>query len=73
MKLIEQNVWKYLSVKLPVLGAFLLGALPVLLQEGINTQLIPAEYHAMLLSVVLPALAFIGRKIAQPKVKGSSS
>ena len=72
MKLIEQNVWKYLSVKLPVLGAFLLGVLPVIIQEGINTQLIPAEYHALLLSVVLPALAYIGRKIAQPKIKGDT-
>ena len=72
MKFIEQNAWQFLSVKLPVLGAFLLGVLPVLIQEGINTQLIPAEYHAILLSVVLPALAYIGRKIAQPKIKGSS-
>ena len=72
MKFIPENVWKYLSVKLPIIGDFLLGVLPVLIQEGINTQLIPAEYHAILLSVVLPALAYIGRKIAQPKVKGSS-
>lgn len=72
MKFIEQSAFKYLSVKLPVLGAFLLGVLPVLIQEGINTQLIPTEYHAILLSVVLPALAYIGRKIAQPKIKGSS-
>lgn len=72
MKLIEQSAWKYLSVKLPIIGAFLLGVLPVLIQEGINTQLIPTEYHAILLSVVLPALACIGRKIAQPKIKGDS-
>ena len=69
MKFIPENVWKYLSVKLPIIGAFLLGVLPVLIQEGINTQLIPAEYHALLLSVVLPALAYIGRKIAQPKTQ----
>ncbi|WP_168389456.1 N-acetylmuramoyl-L-alanine amidase [Acinetobacter indicus] len=69
MKFIPENVWKYLSVKLPVLGAFLLGVLPVLIQEGINTQLIPTEYHALLLSIVLPALAYIGRKIAQPKTQ----
>ena len=71
MKLIQESALQYLSVKLPLLGAFLLGVLPVLIQEGINTQLIPTEYHAILLSVVLPALAYIGRKIAQPKVKGS--
>ena len=69
MKFIPENVWKYLSVKLPIIGAFLLGVLPVLIQEGINTQLIPAEYHALLLSIVLPALAYIGRKIAQPKTQ----
>ncbi|WP_180134151.1 N-acetylmuramoyl-L-alanine amidase [Acinetobacter sp. YH12071] len=72
MKFIPENVWKYLSVKLPVLGAFLLGVLPVLIQEGINTQLIPTEYHALLLSVVLPALAYIGRKIAQPQLHNQS-
>lgn len=71
MKLIQESALQCLSVKLPLLGAFLLGVLPVLIQEGINTQLIPTEYHAILLSVVLPALAYIGRKIAQPKVKGS--
>lgn len=69
MKFIPENVWKYLSVKLPVLGAFLLGVLPVLIQEGIDTQLIPTEYHALLISIVLPALAYIGRKIAQPKTQ----
>ena len=69
MKFIPENVWKYLSVKLPIIGAFLLGVLPVLIQEGINTQLIPAEYHALLLSIVLPALAYIGRKIAQPQLR----
>ena len=66
MKLIEQNSWQYLSVKLPIVGAFLLGVIPVLIQEGINTQLIPSEYHALLLSIVLPLLAVIGRKIKQP-------
>ena len=68
MKLIEQNSWQYLSVKLPIVGAFLLGVIPVLIQEGINTQLIPSEYHALLLSAVLPLLATIGRKIKQPEL-----
>lgn len=68
MKLIEQNSWQYLSVKLPIVGAFLLGVIPVLIEQGINTQLIPSEYHALLLSVVLPLLAVIGRKIKQPEL-----
>ena len=69
MKLIEQNSWQYLSVKLPIVGAFLLGVIPVLIEQGINTQLIPSEYHALLLSVVLPLLAVIGRKIKQPSLQ----
>ena len=69
MKLIKQNSWQYLSVKLPIVGAFLLGVIPVLIQEGINTQLIPSEYHALLLSIVLPLLAVIGRKIKQPSLQ----
>lgn len=69
MKLIEQSSWQYLSVKLPIVGAFLLGVIPVLIQEGINTQLIPSEYHALLLSIVLPLLAVIGRKIKQPSLR----
>ena len=69
MKLIKQNSWQYLSVKLPIVGAFLLGVIPVLIQEGINTQLIPPEYHALLLSIVLPLLAVIGRKIKQPSLQ----
>ena len=69
MKLIEQSSWQYLSVKLPIVGAFLLGVIPVLIQEGINTQLIPSEYHALLLSIVLPLLAVIGRKIKQPSLQ----
>lgn len=68
MKFIEQNAWQFLSVKLPVLGAFLLGVLPVLIQEGMNQQLIPVEYHALLMSFVLPLLAYLGRKKHQPEL-----
>ena len=55
MKYNTDSPFKYLSLKLPILGAFLLGVIPVLLQEGINTQLIPPEYHTLILSIVLPA------------------
>lgn len=68
MKLIEQNAWQYLSVKLPAWGAFIFGVLPVLIQEGVNTQLIAPQYHAMLLTVVLPALALFGKKKYQPEL-----
>ena len=62
------NTLKYLSVKLPIVGAFLLGVLPVLIQEGMNQQLIPVEYHALLMSFVLPLLAYLGRKKHQPEL-----
>ena len=66
MKFIQESAWQYLSVKLPAWGAFIFGVLPVLIQEGVNTQLIAPQYHAMLLTVVLPALALFGKKNISP-------
>lgn len=68
MKFIQESAWQYLSVKLPAWGAFIIGVLPVLIQEGVNTQLIAPQYHAMLLTVVLPALALFGKKKYQPEL-----
>ena len=68
MSYIKDNPMKYLSVKLPVWGAFILGIIPVILQQGIDTQIIPPQFHAMLLTVVLPALGYIGKKKYQPEL-----
>lgn len=68
MSFIPDNPMKYLSVKLPVWGAFILGIIPVILQHGMETQIIPPQYHAMLLTVVLPALALFGKKKYQPEL-----
>ncbi len=68
MKFIQESAWQYLSVKLPAWGAFIFGVLPVLIQEGVNTQLIAPQYHTMLLTVVLPALALFGKKKYQPEL-----
>ena len=68
MKFTSDNPLKYLSVKWPLWGAFILGLLPVVLQQGIDTQVIPIEYHAVLLSVVLPILGYIGKKKYQPEL-----
>ena len=68
MRFIQESAWQYLSVKLPAWGAFIFGVLPVLIQEGVNTQLIAPQYHAMLLTVVLPALALFGKKKYQPEL-----
>ena len=68
MKLIKENPWQYLSVKLPMLGAFLLLVLVPLVQWALDFNLIPDEHKAIVVGVVLPLLALIGKKIYQPKL-----
>ena len=68
MKFIKDNPLQFLSVKLPIYGALLIGILPTILEHSIQLKLIPIEYHAVIVSVVLPALALLGRKIAQPDI-----
>ena len=68
MSFTSDNPMKYLSVKWPLWGAFLLGLLPAILQQGMDTQVIPVEYHAILLSVVLPILGYLGKKKHQPEL-----
>ena len=68
MKLIDQSAFKYLSVKLPMLGAFLLLVVIPALQWAIDFKLIPAEYHAFVTGVVMVVLTFIGKKIYQPEL-----
>ena len=68
MKLINESAFKHLSVKLPMLGAFLMLVLIPALQWALDFQVIPKEYEAVLIGVVLPLLAFIGRKIYQPQL-----
>ena len=68
MKLINESAFKHLSVKLPMLGAFLLLVLIPALQWALDFQVIPKEYESVLIGVVLPLLALIGRKIYQPSL-----
>ncbi len=68
MKLIDQSAWKYLSVKLPMLGAFLLLVVIPALQWAIDFKLIPTEYHAFVTGSVMVVLTFIGKKIYQPEL-----
>ena len=68
MKLINESAFKHLSVKLPMLGAFLLVVLIPALQWALDFQVIPKEYESVLIGTVLPILAFIGRKIYQPSL-----
>lgn len=68
MKFIDENPTKFLSVKLPFYGALLVGLLPIILEKSMGNGLIPQEYHAMVVSVILPTLAYIGRSIYQPEL-----
>lgn len=68
MKLIDQSAFKYLSVKLPALGAFLLLVIVPALQWAVDFQIIPQEYHADITGVVMVILTFIGKKIYQPEL-----
>lgn len=69
MKLINESAWQYLSVKLPVLGAFFMLVLIPFVQYLVDYQLIPEKYYALVTGIVIPALAWIGRKISQPNLQ----
>ena len=68
MKFIEQNAWQFLSVKLPVLGAFLLLVLIPGLQWAVDFKLIPVEYHAYVTGGVMVFLSWLGKKWYQPSL-----
>ena len=68
MKLINESAFKHLSVKLPMLGAFLLLVLIPALQWALDFELVPKVYEPIIIGTVLPLLAFIGRKIYQPQL-----
>ena len=68
MKLIQESALQYLSVKLPLLGAFLMLAVLVI-QWALDFNFIPEQYAPFIIGTVLPALSWVGRKIAQPKTQ----
>lgn len=68
MKLIQESALQYLSVKLPLLGAFLMLAV-LALQWALDFNFIPEQYAPFIIGTVLPALSWLGRKIAQPKTR----
>ncbi len=70
MKFIEQNALQYLSVKLPLLGAFLMLAVLVI-QWALDFNFVPQQYAPFIVGTVLPALSWLGRKIAQPSLHQS--
>lgn len=70
MKLIQESALQYLSVKLPLLGAFLMLAVLVI-QWALDFNFIPEQYAPFIIGTVLPALSWVGRKIAQPSLHQS--
>ena len=72
MKLLDENVFKYLSVKLPILGAFLMLVVLPALQWGIDYNIIPQQHHAAITGVVMVWLSWIGRKIYQPSLHNNA-
>lgn len=68
MTFIKDNVFQYLSVKLPALGAFIMLVLIPALQVAVDYQIIPTEYHAFITGGVMLVLTMLGRKIYQPSL-----
>ena len=71
MKLIQESALQYLSVKLPLLGAFLMLAV-LAIQWALDFNFIPEQYAPFIIGTVLPALSWVGRKIAQPQLHNQS-
>ncbi|WFF38036.1 hypothetical protein LU290_07155 [Moraxella nasibovis] len=72
MTFIKDNVFQYLSVKLPALGAFIMLVLIPALQVAVDYQIIPTEYHAFITGGVMLVLTMLGRKIYQPSLHTQS-
>lgn len=68
MKFIEQSAFKYLSVKLPMLGAFFMLVLIPALEWAVKYEVIPTEYHALATGALMTGLSYIGKKLYQPEL-----
>ncbi len=68
MKLINDSVWKFDSVRYGAYAVLILTILQLVLQEIYNAQILPAPYQSIA-SIVLVLLAtIIGKKKAQPEL-----
>lgn len=67
------NPYSYLQVKLPAWGLVILGLIPVIIEHLMQVDIIPEQYHAALLLVVIPLLREIGKKIPQPELHNIQS
>ena len=64
MAFIKESVIKKYSVLLPYIGGTV-SLLALVLQAALDNQIIPLEYHLIIISMVIPMLAHLGRKWKQ--------
>ncbi|PVZ90088.1 hypothetical protein C9426_01540 [Serratia sp. S1B] len=67
MKFTNDSALKYLSVKLPYLGAFLILAASIL-QWTLDYKIMPLQYQLIVSTIILPMLSHLGKKIYQPEL-----
>lgn len=71
MTFIKESVIKKYSVLLPYIGGAI-SLLALVVQAAMDSQMIPLEYHLIVTSAVIPALAHIGRKLKQTPDAGEN-
>lgn len=74
MKTIKDSPWRYLSVKLPMMGAFLMLVVIPALQVAVDFTIIPVKYHGFVTGTLMAILSYIGKLIYQPELhKGADN
>lgn len=68
MKTIKDSPWRYLSVKLPMMGAFLMLVVIPALQVAVDFTIIPTKYHGFVTGTLMAILSYIGKLIYQPEL-----
>ena len=73
MKLINESVWRFDSVKYGAYMALFLSCLHLILQEVYNANILPEPYQSIA-SIILVFLAtYVGRKKVQPELHGDNN
>lgn len=67
-KRIKRSPWLYLSVKLPMMGAFLMLVVIPALQVAVDFVIIPERYHGFVTGILMACLSYVGKVIYQPEL-----
>lgn len=65
---IKQSPWLYLSVKLPMMGAFLMLVVIPALQLAVDFTIIPPKCHGFVTGALMAVLSYVGKLIYQPEL-----